>query len=62
MPSAAYFDQHTRIAAAKGVILEALHKSGERDIAIWIAVFAEMLKTVSDWNLQAERGEAQDLE
>ena len=60
MPSQAYFDQQHAIASAKSSVLDAMHATGEKDLAIWIAVFAELLKFVSDANLQHERGEADD--
>lgn len=54
MPSDKYFDQQKRIAAARGAIAEAMLKSDERDISIWIAALAESLKRMSDNNLEAE--------
>lgn len=55
-----YFDQQKRVAEAKGKLLEAIGRSGEKDISIWIAVLVELLKKFSDWNLAHERGEATD--
>lgn len=54
MSDSAYFEQQKRIAEARRVIFEALDKSGERDISILIAAFAECIKKASDWNLAAE--------
>lgn len=60
MPSQAYFDQQATIANLKGKMLDAMQESGERDIAIWIAVLTELLKRVSDWNLEADRNKADE--
>lgn len=57
MPSEKYFDQQAAIAKLKGAVLDTISASGERDVAILIATLVELLKRVSDWNLEAEAGD-----
>lgn len=57
MPSDKYFDQQKRVAAARGALADAMLKSDERDISIWIAALTESLKRMSDNNLEAELDE-----
>jgi hypothetical protein len=54
MSDDAYFEQQKRIATARGQIADAMAKSEERDIAIWIAALIESLQRVSNWNLEVE--------
>lgn len=55
MPADVYFEQQKRIASARMTLAEAMSQSDEREIAIWLAALVEMIKRVSDWNLEAER-------
>ena len=58
----AMVDQQRRVAAARLSIMDALSKSDERDVSVWIAALVESLKRVSDWNLELERGRQAPLE
>lgn len=51
----AMVDQQRRVAAARLSIMDALSKSDERDVSVWIAALVESLKRVSDWNLASSR-------
>jgi len=54
MPDDAYFDQQRRVAASKGKLLDAMLASDDRDVAIWIGATVELLKWLSNANLEAE--------
>lgn len=52
------WDQKLRVATVRKMLVAAIAESGEKDISILIAALTELLGTVSDWNLQAERDQA----
>lgn len=52
------WDQKLKVATVRKALFDAIDKSGERDASILIAALTEVLGTVSDWNLQAERDQA----
>lgn len=58
----AMVEQQRRVAAARLSIMDALSKSDERDVSVWISALVESLKRVSDWNLELERGQQAPLE
>ena len=58
----AMLEQQRRVAAARLSIMDALSKSDERDVSVWIAALVESLKRLSDWNLDIERGQQAPLE
>lgn len=62
VPSEKYFDQQAAIAKLKGDLLDTIAKSGEQDVSILIATLVELLKRVSDWNLEAEAEAGDDAE
>lgn len=51
----AMVEQQRRVAAARLSIMDALSKSDERDVSVWISALVESLKRVSDWNLELEQ-------
>lgn len=55
-------DQKRRVADAQNALTRTIADHDERDIAIWIAALIAMLSRVSDWNLEAERGERSDTD
>ena len=49
------WEQKLKISHVRKALIDAIAASGEKDIAIVLAALFEMLGTVSDGNLQAER-------